>query len=210
VITMFLLCSPKLNKGSSIPIDKEKSMATYERLVAKEQLNLSNKDTEMVKALKIALKGKTHLFNDSVTNRLNRIASTHGIKPSWIVYVMVKESGADPTKQNEISNATGIIQFMPSTARALGTSTKELLSMNIYEQLHYVDKYLSAIGKSHLIRSYEDLYLAIFWPRALGKSPDYVISSKKSLVSKQNPTISGERRDGSITVKSFKKYALKL
>jgi len=42
-----------------------------------------------------------------------------------------------------VSGATGLIQFLPSTARGLGTSTAALKNMSSVEQLKFVEKYLS-------------------------------------------------------------------
>ena len=44
------------------------------------------------------------------------------------------------------SGATGLIQFMPSAAAGLGTSTQALAGMSRAEQMKYVEKYLSNKG----------------------------------------------------------------
>ena len=72
------------------------------------------------------------------------------------------------------SGATGLIQFMPSTAEDLGT--KELASMTAEEQLDYVEEYFKPY-KGRL-NSLEDLYMAILWPKAVGKPSDYVLFRK--------------------------------
>jgi len=63
-------------------------------------------------------------------------------KPEYLLAVMSFESGLNPKAVNPVSNATGLIQFLPSTARGLGTSTAALKNMSSVEQLKFVEKYL--------------------------------------------------------------------
>src|SRR5215203_1006885 len=63
---------------------------------------------------------------------------------SILMACMAWESGRsfDPGKKNLAgSGATGLIQFMPSTAKALGTTVAKLAAMSPVEQLNYVWKY---------------------------------------------------------------------
>ncbi len=69
------------------------------------------------------------------------------------------------------SGATGLIQFMPATARALGTSTEQLAKQSAVEQLDYVKKYFLPY-KSRL-QKLEDVYMAILYPAAIGKPADH-------------------------------------
>lgn len=74
------------------------------------------------------------------------------------------------------SGATGLIQFMPATAKALGTTTAALAKMSDEDQLNYVWKYF-ADWKGKLV-SLSDLYMAILWPKAVGKPETYVLWEK--------------------------------
>ena len=58
-----------------------------------------------------------------------------------------------------------MIQFMPSTARDLGTTTEDLARMSRTEQLKYVDKYLSNKGIEG--GSISDIYMAVLFPPQL-------------------------------------------
>ncbi len=81
--------------------------------------------------------------------------------------VMHHESHLSPTAINSSSNATGLIQFMPSTARSLGTTVEQLMLMSNVEQLVYVKKYFSPFrGK---LSQYRDVYFSVFYPAANGK-----------------------------------------
>ena len=109
-----------------------------------------------------------------ICNQLN-------IKPNWLMFVMWFESRLNPQAVNPISGATGLIQFMPSTARGLGTTTDVLKRMSNVQQLDYVLAYLRPY-KGRMKR-WVDVYLAVFYPKAMGK-PDFVITS--DIVAKQN------------------------
>jgi hypothetical protein len=101
----------------------------------------------------------------------------------WLVTVISFETGGtfSPSVDNKAgSGAFGLIQFMPSTAKALlKTSTEAsavLLgkSMSFEEQLQrmVIPYFAPYRGKLH---SLSDLYLAIFYPAAMNKSDDYVV-----------------------------------
>lgn len=96
------------------------------------------------------------------------------------------------------SGATGLIQFMPSTAIALGTTVEALSKMTAEQQLHYVHKYfLPHKGK---LLTLEDVYMAILWPKAVGKPDDYVLFDKlnKPTTYRQNAGLDFNK-DGKIT-----------
>lgn len=76
------------------------------------------------------------------------------------------------------SGATGLIQFMPSTARSLGTTTTELASMTAEDQLNFVWKYFAPY--KGMLKTLSDVYMAILWPRAIGKPEDYVLWQEDS------------------------------
>lgn len=92
-----------------------------------------------------------------------------GIDPYWLASVIKFETAGtfDPAKKNAAgSGATGLIQFMPSTARNLGTTTEALAQMSFTQQLEYVKKYFAPYrGK---LRSLEDTYLVVFYPKLIG------------------------------------------
>lgn len=107
-----------------------------------------------------------------------------GIDPSWLAAVMSFESGLNPAARNASSSATGLIQFMPSTARALGTSIDSLRAMSFADQLPYVERYFAPYqGRMH---SVEDTYLAVFYPAAMRMAPGDIIARQGEPVYDQN------------------------
>ena len=92
----------------------------------------------------------------------------------------------------------GLIQFMPTTARALKTSTDDLRGMSPEGQLDYVEAYFRPHAGQ--LNSIEDIYMTILYPKAIGKSPDYVLFKSGTTVYKQNKGLDRDR-DGSITIR---------
>ncbi len=122
------------------------------------------------------------------------------IDPNFLMAIMSFESGAtfDPKIKNAAgSGATGLIQFMPSTAKALGTTVEDLAKMNAVAQLDFVEKYFMPY-KGKLL-TIEDAYMAVLYPKGIGKGKDFVLFEKPSVQYKQNSglDVSG---DGKITV----------
>ena len=141
---------------------------------------------------------------DAFVSKVNDIATFIGIKPEWLMFVMWFESRLNSHVQNKTSGATGLIQFMPSTAHSLGTTTDALAAMTSIQQLDYVQKYFTPYkGK---IKAFTDTYLVVFFPAAIGQPDSYVIETKNlhaSLIAKQNP-IFDVNKDGIITKSEIK------
>ena len=112
-------------------------------------------------------------FQQGVTGMSQRL----GVNEGDMYAVMSFETGGtfDPGIANAAgSGATGLIQFMPSTARGLGTTTEALARMSRTEQLQYVERYLVNAGVKPGA-SLSDLYMAVLFPAAVGKSDDFVL-----------------------------------
>lgn len=132
--------------------------------------------------------------------KVREIAARLGMDPNYLMAVMAFETGYsfDPAKENGAgSGATGLIQFMPNTAVALGTTTADLAKMTAEAQLDYVEKYLTPYKDK--MTSIEDAYMAVFTPAAIGKGADHVLYSKPSVAYTQNDGLDADG-DGKITV----------
>ena len=142
-------------------------------------------------------------------------ADALGIDPDWLACVVSFETGGSfsPAQRNHwaekdaekrglpYSGAVGLIQFMPATAKYLGTTTASLEAMSFVRQLEYVRRYL-ATYKSRL-KSLEDCYLAVFYPIAIGRTDDYVMGTRGAVgfagrVYEQNAGFD-KNKDGRVT-----------
>lgn len=101
-----------------------------------------------------------------------------------------------PAVKAPTSSATGLIQFIESTAESLGTSTAELAGMSRTEQMEYVEKYLRPYKGR--IKNFGDLYMAIHWPKGVGKSDDYVMYKQGSDAYEANKGLD-KNGDGTVT-----------
>jgi hypothetical protein len=104
------------------------------------------------------------------------IADTLECSPDDLMACMAWESGetfSASVKNMAGSGATGLIQFMPSTAKALGTTTVALSRMSPEDQLNYVYKYFRPYAGR--LRNLGDLYMCILWPKAVGQNDQYVL-----------------------------------
>lgn len=112
-------------------------------------------------------KVEKRLGTDFIT-RVKQVAKNINCDYSDLLAVINAESGLNPQAVNKHGGATGLIQFMPATAKALGTTTEKLKNMSAVEQMDYVEKYLlmnkRATGNSNKKLSGGDLYSLIFLP----------------------------------------------
>lgn len=132
------------------------------------------------------------------------IADTLKMDGNFIMAAMAWESGESfsASKKNMAgSGATGLIQFMPTTAKGLGTTTDALAKMSAEDQLNYVYRYfLDAIKVHGPLTTLEDVYMSILWPAAIGQSASYVLwdSKSKPTTFRQNAGLD-TNKDGQIT-----------
>ena len=123
------------------------------------------------------------------------MAARLGTRPEYLLAVMSFETGGtfNPGIRNSIG-ATGLIQFLRSTASGLGTSTDALARMNSVEQLRFVEKYFEPFRGR--LNSLESVYTAV-----LSGSPrtdsDSVLFRRGTRAYAQNPL--DLNSDGKIT-----------
>lgn len=87
-------------------------------------------------------------LSNAFYNKVIQIAQKLNCSPNDLMALMYSESKLSTTTVNPKSQATGLIQFMPDTARGLGTNIAALKKMSAEEQLNYVEKYLLSAKKS--------------------------------------------------------------
>ncbi|MGN1125659.1 MAG: lytic transglycosylase domain-containing protein [Candidatus Gastranaerophilaceae bacterium] len=111
-------------------------------------------------------------------NKTKQVAQRIGCDYKDLLGVMNAESGLNSRAVNKRSGAVGLIQFLPSTAKSLGTSTQALANMSPTQQLDYVEKYLNNAKNISGLKGRNltagDLYALIFMP---SKAKNEVLTS---------------------------------
>lgn len=153
-----------------------------------------------------------HVYMDRpFAEALVRTANNLGISPYWLANVIRHESEFFPQAQynqwfvmpdgsigrgyryngtavgvkfNPDGGATGLIGFIPSTAKALGTSTEDLFYMTGPQQLRYVEKYFAEKAP---YKGRNDFYLAVFLPKGRGRPLATPLSAISEQAAERNP-----------------------
>lgn len=107
-------------------------------------------------------------LDQAFLNRVKQIAQRINCDYRDLLGVMNSESGLRANAQNANGGATGLIQFMPSTAKSLGTTTNALRNMTPIQQLDYVEKFylknIQTFGLQGKRLTAGDLYTLTFLP----------------------------------------------
>jgi peptidoglycan hydrolase-like protein with peptidoglycan-binding domain len=128
--------------------------------------------------------------NRNITPEFRRevaaMAERLGTRPEYIMAVMSFETGGtfSPAKENRSTHATGLIQFMPDTARGMlaeegidvtSSRAREIFAaMTPMEQLGYVEKYFAQRKFNDRLGSLEGTYTAVLSGRARANGDDVV------------------------------------
>lgn len=128
------------------------------------------------------------------------MAERIGARPEHLLAVMSFETGGtfSPGVRNGAgSGATGLIQFMPTTARELGTSTDALARMSSVEQLEFVERYFAQRSDPGDLRTLEGVYTTVLYgsPRS---EPGATLFSQGTSAYRMNAPLD-LNRDGRIT-----------
>lgn len=109
----------------------------------------------------------------SFLNKTKQVAKRIGCNYKDLLAVMNSESGLNSKAKNPKGSAVGLIQFMPATARQLGTTTEALYNMTPEQQLDYVEKYYLMTKKTYMKGDRQltagDLYTLTFMPAYVNK-----------------------------------------
>ena len=119
-------------------------------------------------------------------SKIDQVARSLGMEAKTLEKIFKKESGLfDPYAINHDTSATGLIQFMPEsaisarpgTASSLDTTVEKLLTMGPDKQLDYVEEYFKKNKRPSDNWEEVDWYFIVFYPKAIGKPPSYVIGT---------------------------------
>ena len=133
-------------------------------------------------------------------SEVSRVAKSLNVPEDYMYAIMSFETGGsfDTSQKNMAgSGATGLIQFMPSTAEGLGTTTEELAQMSRSDQMKYVEKYLGQNLAGRMDTkdgaALSDFYMSVLYPVAVGKPENYALFKQGSREYAQN---AGLDKDG--------------
>ena len=118
---------------------------------------------------------------EAFIQKVEEVAAELDINPDHLMMTMYIETAKtfNPAITNKIG-ATGLIQFLPSTAQGLGTTTEALRQMSNVEQMDYVRKYLNRFKGR--MNDFVDVYLAVFYPAAVGQPDSFRITSDSAAI----------------------------
>ena len=131
-----------------------------------------------------------------------RVANKFNIKESDLLALMASESRLDPHSVNTKSGATGLIQFIPSTARGLGTTTSALLGMTRAQQMKYVEKFFDQ-AKLPKGAGPGQLYATVIAPAYATKNPDTKLYTRADGYAYIDNQALDTNNDGAITVREM-------
>ena len=116
--------------------------------------------------------------------KLMQVSEKLNIKPEQLLGAISLETMGtfNPAIKSRLSSASGLIQFLESTANELGTTTEDIRRMSGTDQLDFVEKFLSKsrkrFPKSGATDS--DVYMSIFRPQSVGKKENTVLYKRGS------------------------------
>ena len=128
----------------------------------------------------LAQKIKQGRFEKGFLSDLEQMCARLDMNAMGLLSVMDYETAGtySPKIRNPRNKATGLIQFTRTTAKGLGTSLVKLRKMSQREQLKYVEDYFELNRDGADYSDPKDIALTIFYPRAVGQKPGYVIGCK--------------------------------
>lgn len=142
---------------------------------------------------------KTRGLGQDFFAKVIEISDRIGCHPEDLIAVMNGESGLNSKAVNSNGGATGLIQFMPSTAEGYGLTTEQIADMTPVEQLDLVEKFyinsknMSGLRDKSMITG-ADLASIAFLPARADRE---VLTTSNEEYYKQNSTLDYDK-DGDI------------
>lgn len=151
----------------------------------------------------------------AIVEKIRMVAKGLGIDPNWLMAVINFETAGtfSTSIQNPYTGATGLIQFNEDfkgagykTIGGTKYAIDRIKGMGHIEQLELVRQYYRPYMDK--IKGFVDLYLATFFPMAMGKPDDWTLRTDKvsaATIAKANPVFD---QGGKVTVGSIKNALL--
>lgn len=165
----------------------------------------------MVRAVEFTRWKGIERVSEDWLRRLAVMALRNDWDPNALAGTIAHESGFNPSAKNPGGSASGLLQWIDSTARSLGTTAEKIRKMSVDEQLPLIERYLHRYG--HGVAPLEG---ADFMLIGLGKHPrtpiDRVLFRKGEPAYDANVAHGSEwavwdlDRDGAVTAGEVRAY----
>jgi len=181
----------KFQGEQNITVDQKigpETVAALNKVIADRQLHLAHSDIDphakrvLDKANatgdKVSDADIADIHDPEFSTKLKEVAKKLGVKwhDLWKV-IRFESKGGKPDAENPKTGATGLIQFMPTTAIGLGTTVGDLKTMSAVNQLDYVLKFYKSMG----LKAGSDataMYLKTIAPAYAYKDDEFVLGKK--------------------------------
>lgn len=113
-----------------------------------------------------------------------------------------RPDATNPFKDKKGESATGLLQWMPATARGMNTSVSEIKAMSRAEQAPLAARYWGNVTRHYKGLSRPgDMYIVGGYPAALALPEEHVIAEPGSAIWVQNPAWRDKTAGGAVTVR---------
>lgn len=154
----------------------------YKHISDQHGINVPNIAQQGLEHLKRNKYEAEHARSPKFAEKLRDIAAKLSVDPNDLLKVMHFETigTLNPSITNAIG-ATGLLQFMPNVAAAMGTSTEQLRAMTATQQLDWVYKYFK-MKRLPPGSSASDIYLITFMPAVVihDKADNFILGARKA------------------------------
>lgn len=152
--------------------------------------------------------GKKLKATSSEIEKVLQAAEDQGYPRDEVYSTIMIESGWDSSARNPVSNAVGLIQFLPSTLRGLGYTGhySDFQKLSAGEQAEWVGKYFAAVKNRW--RFPGDTYVATAATGFIG-APNSTIAYKKLSKAVEQNRLWDVDKSGDITVGEIRAFLLK-
>ena len=139
---------------------------------------------------------------DSIPQTAERKAKPVSIRDE-LAWAIEMESGWRPSATNPTTKATGLLQFMPATAKTMGTTVDDLRVMSLSQQSLYVKRFFKMALAGGGVARVGDIILLMFMPADLHDGDYSVLFARDTAGWRQNPTYR-DGKNGPITAGSVR------
>ena len=212
ILTFCLASSWSKNQEEAAPAQVPIFQTAEQQTVLPEEDCLQNGYADNNNGLYLMAKASPFLSDPLAFERkVRRISRRLEMPPEWLMAVIHAESQFDGGTTSSIgSGATGLIQWLPETAKNLNTTIAKIRNMNHLEQLDLIYDYLSEhleANEKERFESLTEVYVAVLFPQVSSQMTDeaYKIYTTPSIAYKMNAHLDMDT-DGNLTVSDLDAY----